>query len=135
MVDGRRLGETFTTVKECDDWIDQQISRIREGGPLDGPRTPINELLLRYLDVCQTRGLAVSTVRIYTWAGEYVRAAFGRTPVGELTTAKLDAFFANLKRGAPRQRADGSLVDPVPLGPKSIGHRPRTAFGHAEPGN
>lgn len=121
-VDGARLGETFATVKECDDWIDQQLSRVNEGGPLDGPRTKVSELLRRLLDVCRTRGLAVSTVRIYTWAGDYVRAAFGDTPVGDLTTAKLDAFDATLKKGAPRLRADGTRVDPAPLGAKSIGH-------------
>ena len=109
MVDGVRLGETFATVRECDDWLDQQLSRVNEGGPLDGPHTKVSELLRRFLEVCRTRGLAVSTLRIYTWAGDYVRAAFGDTPIGELTTAKLDAFYATLKRGAPRQRADGTF--------------------------
>ena len=117
---GPRPGATFDTLQECDDWIDEQLGRVQRGAPLEGPRTTVAALVERFLELCETKGLAPTTQQHYHWLGQYVRAALGKKPIGEVTTADLDRFYARLKAGAPRLDANGRPTRAVALSPKSI---------------
>jgi integrase len=120
MIGGARLSETFDTLAECDAWLDEQLGRVERGGTLDGPRTTVATLVERFLELCETKGLAPTTRQHYRWLSQYVRAALGTKPLGEVTTADLDRFYTRLRQGAPRQMTDGRVTRAVALSPKSI---------------
>jgi integrase len=96
-IDGKRFTRTLPTRREAQEWLKTITGQVQRGLTYDSAKTTIDELFTTWLKLKATR-TALSTQESYARIGRlYIRPGLGALKLGELTAAKVQAFYDDLQ--------------------------------------
>jgi integrase len=106
-IEGHRLGATFSTKKDADDWLtDTKKMFLVDGLPLESKGLTVGEYLDEWLSThALERGLAEKTKYDYGYnLKKYIISAVGEVKLRDLTPVRLDACFKDLRKAGVGDR-------------------------------
>lgn len=99
-IEGRRVGKTFKTRKEAQEWITTISGQVRQGLTYNSAKTTINELMDEWLKLKATKLRAATNESYSRMARLYILPFLGRLKLQEINAARIQRFYGELeKRG------------------------------------
>ncbi len=95
-LDGKRVGKTFKTKAEAQDWLSQMKYHLGRGYDLEGSQMTLREYLQQWL---KTKSASVRESTLYQYRLQiqnHIIPTLGDVPLQELRLARIENFYADL---------------------------------------